>query len=333
MRTLAALLLLIALPALAQDIRIRTFTGDDLIWTSDSTNVQYGIQFTRDLRESWHAMPIYQWPIESNSLTNSVLDFPGGIWDLAVVSVLLSQETDTPADTPMFFRVVASSNTLYAPETQWSVSLHNSATTAVSDVSLSTTQGTEWVGDLAAGTTTGVFQFAQEDTPTAVASASWGRFALQYRYWGADWTCGFKFPYFGASIRSATGVLNETSLVLDNQSFASFVTVFDGDFFGSATNVVLRTPSELDSFWGSEPSKPEDIDFSSAMLIGVFMGTRANTGPTIRVKLLVSDATGLTVRYVITDPSETLPGFSGPCHLIAVPTSELPVEFRSYPFE
>ena len=92
MRRLVVLLLLVGFPALAQDIRIHAFTGDDLIWTSDSTNVQYGIQFSRDLRESWHAMPIYQWPLESTSLTNSVLDFPGGIWNFSVVSLLLSQQ-------------------------------------------------------------------------------------------------------------------------------------------------------------------------------------------------------------------------------------------------
>ena len=116
MRTLAALLVLIALPAIAQQTEILSLTNDGrLTWSNEMTNAYCGIEWTGNLRDSWADMGGVGWDLRTTSHVMSV-DIPlsdgmGGLE--AVVDFFSSQWPGYAArGEAIFFRIVSSERPL-----------------------------------------------------------------------------------------------------------------------------------------------------------------------------------------------------------------------------
>jgi hypothetical protein len=97
--------------------------------------------------------------------------------------------------------------------------------------------------------------------------------------------------------------------------------------------VVLRTAAELQQLWREHGAgqAPPSVDFTSRMVVGVFLGSRMTGGFDVRITgAEVADGT-LVVRYTETTPA---PGamlaqvITAPFHLVSVEKCDGPVRFE-----
>ena len=98
-------------------------------------------------------------------------------------------------------------------------------------------------------------------------------------------------------------------------------------------NVVVRTPDEWTTLWASHsPNQPvPKVDFSTTMVIGVFMGARPTAGFSTEIVNVRTDTGGLVVEYKETEPRRgaiTAQVVTAPYHLIAVPKQDGEVSFQ-----
>ena len=97
--------------------------------------------------------------------------------------------------------------------------------------------------------------------------------------------------------------------------------------------VVVRTPEEWAKLWKSHsPNQPlPAIDFSTTMVVGVFMGARPTAGFSTEIVHVRNENGGLVVEYKETEPRRgaiTAQVVTAPYHLIAVPRQDGEVSFQ-----
>jgi hypothetical protein len=100
----------------------------------------------------------------------------------------------------------------------------------------------------------------------------------------------------------------------------------------AARQVVVHNDAEWSRLWTQhDPDRPRpSVDFSSQMVVGVFMGSRTTAGFSVAI-VSVNDANGvLTVQYRETIPAGaaiTAQVITSPFHLVAVPKTASEVKF------
>lgn len=112
----------------------------------------------------------------------------------------------------------------------------------------------------------------------------------------------------------------------------SFTTVAQGDSSGQQTlkNVAVRTLAEWEALWKvhAPGEKPPAVDFSSTMVVGVFLGSKPSTGYQAEIVAVRREGEALIVNYVERRPG---PGtvaaqiLTEPFHLVAMPQHVGPV--------
>lgn len=115
---------------------------------------------------------------------------------------------------------------------------------------------------------------------------------------------------------------------------ASFTTVAKGDASNQLTarQVAIRTMAEWQALWKNHApaEKPPAVDFSSMMVVGVFLGSRPSTGYQTEIVAVRREGEALIVNYVERRPGPgTLAAqiLTEPFHLVAVPQHAGPVRF------
>jgi hypothetical protein len=115
-----------------------------------------------------------------------------------------------------------------------------------------------------------------------------------------------------------------------------FTTVAQTQYSGvtASEGVVVRSQSEFTAVWARysarsvPPPPPPAIDFSAVQVLGFFLGTRTNGCYTVSITRVTQSASSLVVAY-----KEQVAGtlctqsLVDPAHLVAVPMSQLQVEF------
>ena len=91
-----------------------------------------------------------------------------------------------------------------------------------------------------------------------------------------------------------------------------------------ARQVVVRTAAEWTKLWQQHnPDRPRPaVDFSTEMVVGVFMGSRPNAGFSTTIISATAGNGALIVRYKETKPSAgavTAQVLTFPYHLVAIP--------------
>jgi PrcB C-terminal len=97
--------------------------------------------------------------------------------------------------------------------------------------------------------------------------------------------------------------------------------------------VTIRTAGEWTRLWQQHnPERPiPAIDFSTQMVVGVFMGSRSTAGFAVEIVSVTEAPDGLTVRYRNTTPPRgaiTAQVITSPYHLVAVPKAAGTVTFE-----
>jgi len=99
--------------------------------------------------------------------------------------------------------------------------------------------------------------------------------------------------------------------------------------------VVIRTAEDWSALWRAhQPTAdtPPMIDFSNAMVVGIFLGTRPTAGFSVTITAVRMDGDRRVVEYV-----ERRPGpadivaqmLTSPFHLVSIPRDPARVEFRN----
>jgi hypothetical protein len=121
-----------------------------------------------------------------------------------------------------------------------------------------------------------------------------------------------------------------------SQSGIPFTTVARGPISGieSPRQVTVRSQAEWETLWkahaGSQAIPP--VDFSSTMVVGVFLGSRPSGGFTVEISRIVREGGSLIVEYRERKPG---PGavaaqlLTSPFHLVTLDRQDGPVEFRA----
>jgi len=94
--------------------------------------------------------------------------------------------------------------------------------------------------------------------------------------------------------------------------------------------IVLRGPGDESAFLSTffpRPSLPE-VDYFSQMVLGVCGGVRSMTGHSIEIDEIIEGANVVIVYYTDFQPTLGFAYQSWPIHLVAIPRTKLPVEFR-----
>jgi hypothetical protein len=100
--------------------------------------------------------------------------------------------------------------------------------------------------------------------------------------------------------------------------------------------VIARAPDEFATLWKSHANdrKMPDVDFSSNMVVGIFLGTRPTGGYGAEIVSAQPDGGTLIVKYKETRPgrgSMTAQVLTSPFHLVAIPKFDGPVRFEKVP--
>lgn len=100
--------------------------------------------------------------------------------------------------------------------------------------------------------------------------------------------------------------------------------------------VILRTPAEFATFWKSHANdrKMPDVDFTSNMVVGIFVGSRPTGGYGVEIVSAQPEGGTLIVKYKETRPgrgSMTAQVLTAPYHLVAIPKVDGPVRFEKVP--
>ena len=87
--------------------------------------------------------------------------------------------------------------------------------------------------------------------------------------------------------------------------------------------VVVRTAAEWQTLWTAHDSAAApDVDFSSAIVVGVFLGTRPTAGFSVRITAVTAKDGSAVVEYVEGRPRPggmTAQVITSPFHLVTVP--------------
>ena len=100
--------------------------------------------------------------------------------------------------------------------------------------------------------------------------------------------------------------------------------------------VIARAPDEFATLWKSHANdrKMPDVDFSSNMVVGIFLGTRPTGGYGAEIVSAQPEGGTLIVKYKETRPgrgSMTAQVLTSPFHLVAIPKFDGPVRFEKVP--
>jgi hypothetical protein len=117
-----------------------------------------------------------------------------------------------------------------------------------------------------------------------------------------------------------------------------FSTVAKGDASEQQTarQVTVRTAAEWKALWKehSLAAKMPEIDFSTQMVVGVFLGTKPSAGHEVEIVAVRAEEKDLVVEYVQKQPGRgTLAAqiLTEPYHLVAVPQHAGTVRFLQVP--
>lgn len=97
--------------------------------------------------------------------------------------------------------------------------------------------------------------------------------------------------------------------------------------------VVVRTPDEWQALWREHAgaAKPPEIDFSTAMVVAVFLGTRPTSGYEVELVAIRPEGERLVAEYVELRPppgAVTLQVLTSPFHIVRTGRRNQPVVFR-----
>jgi hypothetical protein len=100
----------------------------------------------------------------------------------------------------------------------------------------------------------------------------------------------------------------------------------------TAKQVVVRTAAEWQDVWRSHApaQKPPVVDFSSRMVVGVFLGSQPSAGFDVEIVAVRPGGEGLVVEYTRHVPSPgvlTAQVLTEPFHLVSVPKRDGPIRF------
>ena len=100
--------------------------------------------------------------------------------------------------------------------------------------------------------------------------------------------------------------------------------------------VTVRTPEEFATLWKSHANdrKMPDVDFSSNMVVGIFLGSRPTAGYGVEIVSAQPEGGALVVKYKETRPGRgtmTAQVLTSPSHLVAVPKFDGTVRFEKIP--
>lgn len=119
------------------------------------------------------------------------------------------------------------------------------------------------------------------------------------------------------------------------QTMLPFTTVARGEQSGidAPREVVIRTAKEWEGLWKAHsPAAPAPrVDFSSALVVGVFLGTRPSAGFQIEITDVTTDGDAAVVEYVERRPG---PGaivaqiLTAPFHLVSLARRDGEIRFR-----
>jgi hypothetical protein len=124
------------------------------------------------------------------------------------------------------------------------------------------------------------------------------------------------------------------------RSSSSFVTALAGDSSGitARETVVVRNAGEWEAFWGRHasfmvpPPPPPPQDFSGRQMVGVFVGSRPDGCYGIAVTSVMLESQHVVIRYHERREAGAFSctqAVTQPHHIIWIPSSSLPVEFRA----
>lgn len=114
-----------------------------------------------------------------------------------------------------------------------------------------------------------------------------------------------------------------------------FTTIAQGASSGitEPRDVVVRTAADWQALWQlhSAADRPPAVDFSSSMVVGVFLGSRPTAGYQLEIARLLAHGGQITVEYAERRPPPgglTAQVFTAPFHLIAVSRDSRVVQFQ-----
>jgi hypothetical protein len=96
--------------------------------------------------------------------------------------------------------------------------------------------------------------------------------------------------------------------------------------------VVVRTAADWQKLWKEHDSRPApEVDFSSSIVVGVFLGTRPTAGYGVTITAVAAKDGSAIVDYTEQRPTPgrmTAQVLTSPFHLVTVPKEIEKVEFR-----
>ena len=98
-------------------------------------------------------------------------------------------------------------------------------------------------------------------------------------------------------------------------------------------NVTIRSAEEFQALWKSHSSAAAPkVDFSKAIVVGVFVGMRPTAGYTVAIKSVQrTDSGGAIVEYIEAPPDKSrmvAQMLTSPFHLVSIPNDVKTVEFK-----
>jgi hypothetical protein len=119
---------------------------------------------------------------------------------------------------------------------------------------------------------------------------------------------------------------------------AGLTTIAKGDASGQqlAKQVTVRSAAEWKTLWKEHAptDKMPDIDFTTNMVVGIFLGTKPSAGHGVEIVNVRTEASALIVEYVQTQPAKgTMSAqiLTEPFHLVTVPLHAGTVRFVQFP--
>jgi hypothetical protein len=123
-------------------------------------------------------------------------------------------------------------------------------------------------------------------------------------------------------------------LVMALAADVPFATVVRGSASGleTARQVTVRTAAEWRELWKTHAPTQQvpAIDFSTKMVVGVFLGTRPTAGIEVEIVAVRTENDALVVEYVERRPDKgmmTAQILTEPFHLVSLPKHDGPVRF------
>jgi hypothetical protein len=118
----------------------------------------------------------------------------------------------------------------------------------------------------------------------------------------------------------------------------TFTNIDKGDASAQRTSrqVTVRTPAEWQALWKehSPDGKMPVVDFTSQMVVGVFLGSKPSAGYGVEIVGVRTQAKNLIVEYVEKQPGRGMIAaqvLTEPFHLVAVARHPGPVRFLHVP--